>query len=90
MTLNESSQRLAQVKAVKRKYERELLKKRNVVGVGIGFKEVGGQKTNQLSLIVMVKEKVPIEQLDPQDRISPEIEGTLTDVKAVGEIKALG
>ena len=80
---------LDKVKAVKRKHEDELLKKRNVVGVGIGYKETNGQMTEELSLVVMVKTKIPSHELDHIDRIPREIEGIRTDVKAVGEVRAL-
>ncbi len=89
MTIAHSSQRLAEVKAIKSKHENELLKRRNVIGVGIGFKEVGGQRTERLSLVVMVKEKIPAEKLPHKDLIPPEIEGIPTDVKEVGVIRPL-
>ncbi|NIS70894.1 MAG: hypothetical protein GTO12_18740 [Proteobacteria bacterium] len=86
---NESSRHLDKIKATKRKHEAKLLKRRNVVGIGIGYKEVGGQKTDQLSLVIMVKEKIPAERLGPKDCIPSEIEGVPTDVKEVGVIRAL-
>jgi hypothetical protein len=86
--MNDLSPTLAEVKTIKGKHEGALLKKRNVVG--IGFKEIGGHRTDQLSLVVMVEKKVPAKQLEPRDRISPHIDGIPTDVKAVGVIKALG
>ncbi len=82
-------QQIAQIKAVKARYQDELLRKPNVVGVGIGYTEVGGQQTDQLGLIVMVKKKQPAAQLTPQDRIPKEIEGVITDVKEVGTLKAM-
>ncbi len=86
---NESSRPLDKIKATKRKHEATLLKRRNVVGIGIGYKEVGGQKTDQLSLVIMVKEKIPAERLRPKDLIPSQIEGIPTDVKEVGVIRAL-
>ena len=79
---------LDKIKAVKRKHEGELLKKRNV-GVGVGYKEVNGQMTEELTLVVMVKTKILSHELDPIDRIPREIEGVRTDVKVVGEVRAL-
>ena len=76
-------------KAVKARHQDELLRKPNVVGVGIGYTEVGGQQTEQLGLIIMVKKKTPNTQLAPQDRIPAEIEGVVTDVKEVGTLRAL-
>jgi len=80
---------MAAVKAVKDKYEAELLRKANVVGVAIGYREKAGQMTDQVALTVMVKKKVPLSQLDAKDVIPPEIEGVMIDVKEVGEIRAL-
>ncbi|HIC92673.1 MAG TPA: hypothetical protein EYP09_00275 [Anaerolineae bacterium] len=77
------------IKAIKDRYQDELLRKKNVVGLGIGYKEVGGRRTDRLSLVVMVRRKEPRSQLDPQDIIPAEIEGVAVDVKEVGEIVAL-
>jgi hypothetical protein len=42
-----------------------------------------------MALVVMVKEKVSVEQLEERDVIPAEIEGVITDVIEVGEIVAL-
>jgi len=78
-----------QVRAIKAKYEQELLSKPNVVGLGIGYREVEGQMTDQVGLIVMVRRKVPRAQLAPQEVIPAQIEGIPTDVREVGEVRAL-
>jgi hypothetical protein len=57
-------------------------------GVGVGFKEQGGQKTNDVAVVVMVSQKLPPGQLDPADLIPPSIDGVPVDVKEVGEIRA--
>jgi regulatory protein YycI of two-component signal transduction system YycFG len=80
---------MAEAKAVKGKYQAELLKKANVVGVAIGYREKAGQTTDQVALTVMVKKKVPLSQLDAKDVIPSEIEGVMVDVREVGEIRAL-
>ena len=80
---------IAEIRAVKNRYEEGLLKKKNVVGLGIGYKEVEGQETGLLSLVVMVRKKESPSQLDAADLIPSEIEGVLVDVKEVGEIVAL-
>lgn len=77
------------IRAVKDRYAESLLKKKNVVGLGIGYKEVGGQETEQLSLMVMVRKKESSSQLETADLIPAEIEGVPVDVKEVGEIVAL-
>jgi len=80
---------MAEVKAIKDKYQAELLRKANVGGGAIGYREKDGQITDQVALTVMVKKKVPLSQLDAKDVIPPEIEGVMVDVKEVGEIRAL-
>jgi hypothetical protein len=74
--------------AVKRVYASQLMAKANVVGVGVGFCQRRGQRTNQVGLVVMVNRKLPAAQLAPEDIIPHEIEGVPVDVQAVGEIRA--
>ena len=80
---------IEEIKAIKARYEDELLRKKNVVGLGIGYKEAGGQETDRLSLVVMVRKKEPPWQLEATDLVPSEIEGIPVDVKEVGEIVAL-
>jgi hypothetical protein len=79
----------AEIQAVKGRHEASLLQKANVVGLGIGYKEKEGQKTDQLSLVVLVNRKASLCHLRPEDAIPSEIEGVPTDVREVGEIRAL-
>lgn len=74
---------------VKRAHQAELMAKANVVGVGVGFRQVGGQRTETVALVVMVSRKLPATQLAPQDILPREIEGVPVDVQEVGEVKAL-
>ena len=78
-----------QIKRVKDQYIEILMSKAHVVGVGIGFAERGGIRTEEMSLIVMVDRKLPAEALGPDDVIPSEIEGVKVDVQMVGEIGAL-
>ena len=80
---------IEEIRAVKERHEDDLLKKKNVVGLGIGYKEVEGLETDQLSLVVMVRKKELPSQLEAADLIPAEIEGIPVDVKEVGEIVAL-
>jgi hypothetical protein len=73
---------------VKRRYQAELLSKANVVGAGIGFEYKEGQKTDRVAVVVMVRRKLPLAQLAPQDVIPEELEGVPVDVQEVGEIRA--
>jgi hypothetical protein len=80
---------IEEIRAVKDRHGESLLEKKNVVGLGIGYKEVEGQETGLLSLVVMVRKKESPSQLDATDLIPSEIEGVPVDVKEVGEIVAL-
>ncbi|RPI03837.1 MAG: hypothetical protein EHM72_00480 [Calditrichaeota bacterium] len=71
------------------KTQKSLLKKANVIGVGIGFKETEGKMTTDLSLKVLVVEKLPISALAAQDLVPKELNGVKTDVTYVGRIHAL-
>ncbi len=81
--------RMERLRAVKNAYEAELMRKANVVGVGIGLRRRGGQETGEPAIIVSVTKKVPLAQLSPYDVIPPELDGMPVDVQAVGEVKAL-
>ena len=67
-----------------------LLEYPNVVGFGTGFKQIGGKKTDQLCLSVLVSKKLPEVALHPEDIIPSRISGVrVTDVVEVGVIRAL-
>lgn len=76
------------IRAVKQAHEKALLDKANVVGVGIGLRQRGGTRTDQMVLVVMVKRKVPRHLLAPADVIPGDIEGVPVDVQVVGDIRA--
>ncbi|HHS97172.1 MAG TPA: hypothetical protein ENK08_04645 [Chloroflexi bacterium] len=65
------------------------MRKANVVGVGIGFRQREGRPLDELAIIVSVTHKVPRERLSPDDLIPSELEGVPVDVQAVGELRAL-
>ena len=76
------------VLAVKKVHERELMAKPNVVGVGVGFRQIAGKPTDTLALVVMVTQKLPISQLNTTDQIPNVIEGIPVDIQEVGELFA--
>lgn len=80
---------LARLRAVKAIYEPDLLRKANVVGVGIGLRQRAGKQTAEPVIVVSVTHKVPLSQLDASDVIPRELEGVPVDVQAVGEVRAL-
>jgi len=77
---------VCQAQLVRQKYQGMLLSKANVVGVGIGLRHTGGKRTDELGLVVMVRQKIRLEQLAPEEVIPPEIEGIAVDVKEAGDL----
>jgi hypothetical protein len=73
-------------RAVKRAHESELMSKANVVGVGVGMREKGGSRTDEVVLVVMVREKLPLSALAPEDVIPKQVDGVPVDVQEVGEL----
>jgi hypothetical protein len=80
---------LALVQQSKRRNEDRLLRMRNVVAVGVGFKIVGGVQTNQPAVVVSVAKKLPLVQLPEAARVPQTVGGIQTDVVETGPIFAL-
>jgi hypothetical protein len=78
------------IQAIKARYEKDLLKKANVIGVGIGLRIRQGRPVGGPALIVNVTHKVPLEQLRPEDRVPDTLDGVRVWVEAIGDIKAQG
>lgn len=77
------------ISELREKAQKTLFKKANVIGVGVGLKEVEGQQTQDLSLKVLVYDKLPVSALSVQDLIPKELDGIKTDVTNVGRVFAL-
>lgn len=60
----------------------------NIVGVGIGEKEVGGIPTGQLAVKVFVKEKLYDAEVSAEALVPRDLGGVPTDVDATGEVEA--
>ncbi len=61
----------------------------NVVGVGLGYKVVGGQQTDILSISVLVSRKLPANELERHYLIPRQVGDAPTDVLEVGELRLL-
>jgi hypothetical protein len=73
---------------IKVKYERQLFKKPNVVGVMTGYKIRGGERTDELSIVCLVEKKVEKEDLKEKELIPGTIRDVSTDVIQVGKLRA--
>jgi len=74
---------------IKEANKEDILAKPNVVGVGVGYRRVAGVLTGELSVIVLVRQKLPVAGLDPGDLLPQRLENIDVDVIQVGEIRAL-
>lgn len=60
-----------------------------ITDVYVGFKERGGEETDQPAVVVRVTRKKPLSELPERDRIPQEVEGVQTDVQEGPMLKAL-
>lgn len=74
-------------------YEGILLRKKNVIGIGISDRVVGGEPTGKLAVVVYVSKKLPESAMREQDVIPKELpvpgleeEFVQTDVVEQGEV----
>jgi hypothetical protein len=88
MAIKKSKVTVEDIKVVKETHLSELMSKPNVVGVGVGKRNVGGQQTDELALVVMVSKKLPEVQLDKADLIPRKIDGIPVDVREIGKLEA--
>lgn len=84
-----SDDHLERARRVKARHEAVLLKKANVVAVGVGYRQRGGSPTREVCITVSVSKKQPLDELDPREVVPAEIEGVPVDVQETGEVRAL-
>lgn len=77
-----------QMLEAQQRFQFELLAKSGVVGVAIGYREVRGEITDEMSLVALVQQKMPIEALTADDLVPREVDGVPVDVFEVGYIQA--
>jgi len=78
--------KIKKVKEVKKEHEEEFLKKKNVVGTGVGIREETGEE----AIIVFVEKKESLEDLKKKDVVPAYKKGVPTKVIEVGKFRALG
>lgn len=75
---------LRHAEIVQQRYTESLLRLPHVIGVGIGFAREHGIATNEIALIIMVDEKIPVDQLDLERLIPKQLDGVRVDVQPAG------
>jgi hypothetical protein len=78
-----------EAKMAKSAYTADILSRPNVVGLGIGYKVRGKRVTDELSVVVLVRQKVPPVSLLAAEMIPQEVVGVRTDVVEVGNLRPL-
>jgi hypothetical protein len=78
-----------EIKQVKENSKEILLAKQHVVGVGVGYKIKEGEQTDDLAVVVLVSQKLPLPALQPEMILPKLINGVKIDVIEVGVIRAL-
>ncbi len=84
-----SKEQMKRLRRVKTKHEGRLMRKANVVGVGIGFRRRRGRLTDEPAIVVSVTHKVPRSKLKAKDIVPHELDGVPVDIEAVGQFRAL-
>lgn len=79
---------LQRARAAARKHEADLLAKPNVIGVGVGLQQVGGEDTGEVAVVVLVRSKIPAAELAAEDALPRSLEGVPVDVQEIGAIRA--
>ena len=69
-----------------KRYRHHLLKKPNVVGVGVGYREKGGRRTDERAVIVFVTQKVAPHKLAGAEMVPRSLRGQRVDVIEIGAV----
>jgi len=80
-----SNPALERARQISRAHSDSLLAKPNVVAVGLGYQK-GSQ--SELTLVVMVEQKLPLSALAEDEIVPSEIDGLPVEVRVVGEVSA--
>jgi hypothetical protein len=81
-----AKEKIENMKKILDKHKDEI-KKYEIQGTGIGFKTKNGKRTNELAIIIYIKKKKNIDELNREksSMIPKEIEGIPTDIVEVQE-----
>lgn len=86
--MSQEGPEVARAQVVRQAHEADLMRRANVVGVGVGLRTRGGRREREVAIVVMVRQKVPREMLAEADVLPGRIDGVPVDVVEVGEIEA--
>jgi hypothetical protein len=84
--VSKTDNQLKRVRAIKARHEDRLLAKPGVMSVGVGLRQRGGALTNEVCIVVTVRNKRPITNLPPDEVLPAAIEGIPVDVQESDDI----
>jgi hypothetical protein len=76
------------VAKTRRAHTKDLLELENVIGVGEGYRESGGRRTDELVVVVLVRQKLPRERVPSSQMVPKTLDQVPTDVIEVGDVRA--
>ncbi len=80
--------RVQRASEVQARYAETLMNLPHVVGVAVGYTSHHGERTQDIGVIVMVDQKLPQDQLMPEEVIPRELDGVPVDVQETGGFSA--
>ena len=78
-----------EVKQAKEAHKESILSLPNLVGVGVGYKAIRQERTDELCIVALVRQKVPLAALAPEARLPPRLDDLTTDVVEAGDVRPL-
>ena len=75
---------MEEIAAIQARYNDSLMRYPNVVGTGIGHRQRKGQPTDELCLVVMVRQKLERSELGAEAILPSQLEGLPIDVIETG------
>ena len=74
---------------VRIRYEAELMRYPNVIGVASGIRMKQGKPTEEYCIVVYVNQKIPPNQLNKDEILPSHVEGVPVDIVEAGQVEAL-
>lgn len=85
-TMRKTNKQIKHVRAVKARYEDLLLAWPGVMSVGVGLRQQDDAPTDEICIVVTVRNKRTTDNLSPDEALPDQIEGVPVDVQESGDI----
>ena len=88
--MRKTNDQIKHVRTIKARYESLLLAWPGVMSVGVGLRQRDDAPTDEICIVVTVRNKRTIDNLSPDKALPQQIEGVPVDVQESGDIVAWG